>query len=289
MMDEKQLKDVIPAEAGIHQLRVPAGRQEFLIERFDSKTPEAQRPPSKRQVFLGENARFTHYKWVDEGPQAAHQSFLEVEVGKGAVFESHVFLFGGGSIRNTLHVRMAGEGADCKLYGLYVGANEQVIENHTLIDHIGPQGTSRELYKGILEGRSQGVFDGLIVVQKSGQKTDAAQTNKNLLLSPEARANSNPELKIFANDVKCRHGSTIGHLDADSLFYLRSRGIAEAEARRLLIYAFASEMVELVQEPELRKNLQNQIFQKFAEKSPHPHPLPLGEGAVRPGEATSHV
>ncbi len=157
---------------------------------------------------------------MHEGRQAIHQSFLEVDVRKAASFDSHVFLFKGAQIRNTIQVRLSGEDASCSLNGLYVGSGQQVIENHTLIEHQKPRGTSRELYKGILDDQARGLFDGLIVVQKEAQKTDSIQTNKNMLLSPEARASANPELKIFANDVKCKHGATIGQISADSLFYL---------------------------------------------------------------------
>jgi Fe-S cluster assembly protein SufD len=234
------------------RLTVPPGSQATLIEKNESLRPEPYTTQSKWEIVLSEGTKLNHYKLVHEGPQATHHSFLEVEVRRAASFQSHVFLFEGAQIRNTIHVRMAGEDAECLLEGLYVGSGSRVIENHTLIDHQKPRGTSRELYKGILDGRSRGLFDGLIIVQKEAQKTDSAQTNKNLLLSAEAKAVSNPELKIFAHDVKCRHGSTIGQIDAAQLFYLRSRGVPQAEARRLLIYAFASEMIEQVEIPALR-------------------------------------
>ena len=162
---------------------------------------------------------------------------------------------GGAKTRNTIQVRLARENAECVLNGLYVGRGQQVIETHTLIEHQKPHGSSREFYKGILDDEAQGVFDGLIIVAKDAQKTDSAQSNKNLLLSPKAKAHSVPELKILANDVKCKHGSTIGQLDPHQLFYLRSRGIPYAEARRVLINAFASEMIELIEIPELRASL----------------------------------
>jgi Fe-S cluster assembly protein SufD len=254
---------VLPADAPVRieetaegtRIHVPPGRQASLIEKFESLQADSYTTQSKLQITVAENARLTHYKLVHEGPQATHHSFLEVDVQKAASFQSHVFLFEGAQIRNTIHVRMTGEDADCLLEGLYVGSGSRVIENHTLIEHQQPRGTSRELYKGILDGQSRGLFDGLIIVRKEAQKTDSAQTNKNLLLSPEARAGSNPELKIFANDVKCKHGSTIGQIDAAQLFYLRSRGIPQAEARRLLVYAFASEMIEQVEVPALREIL----------------------------------
>jgi Fe-S cluster assembly protein SufD len=234
------------------RLTVPEGCQATLIEKSESMRPEPYTTQSKWEIVLSTGAKLSHYKLVHEGQQATHHSYTEVDVQKAASFQSHVFLFEGAQIRNTIHVRMSGEDADCLLEGLYVGSGTRVIENHTLIDHQKPRGTSRELYKGILDGRSRGLFDGLIVVQKAAQKTDSAQTNKNLLLSTEAKAVSNPELKIFANDVKCKHGSTIGQIDAAQLFYMRSRGVPLAEARRLLVYAFASEMINQVEVPALR-------------------------------------
>ena len=223
-----------------------------MIVKNESLRPEPYTKMSKWEMVIAEGAKLNHYKLVHEGQEATHHSFLEVEVQKAASFQSHVFLFEGAQIRNTIHVRLTGEDAECLLEGLYVGSGSRVIENHTLVEHQKPRGASRQLYKGILDGRSRGLFDGLVVVQKDAQKTDAAQTNKNLLLSAEAKAVSNPELKILANDVKCRHGSTIGQIDAAQLFYMRSRGIPQAEARRLLIYAFASEMIEKVEIPALR-------------------------------------
>ena len=245
----------IEGAAESRTLNVPAGCQVSFIEKYESLRPEAYQTQSKLFVTLAPEAKLLHYKLVHEGVQAVHHSFLEVDVQKSASFESHVFLFEGAQIRNTIHVRLSGEDASCSLNGLYVGSGAQVIESHTLIEHQKPRGTSKEFYKGILDDRSQGLFDGLIIVQKDAQKTDSAQTNKNLLLSADAKANSNPELKIFANDVKCKHGSTIGQIDPAQLFYMRSRGISLAESRRLLVYAFASEMIEQVDVPALREVL----------------------------------
>jgi Fe-S cluster assembly protein SufD len=217
----------------------------------------------KLSVQIGENARLTHYKVVSDATAERHHSFLEAALERSAIFQSHVFLFGGLHVRNTIQVRMNGEGADCTLNGLYLAAGKQVMESHTLIDHVQPHGTSRELYKGILDDQSVGHFDGLIVVGKDAQKTDSAQSNKNLLLSSSARAKSDPQLKIFANDVKCKHGSTVGQVDANQLFYFQSRGIPKNEARRLLIYAFASEMINQVRLLPLREALEKLLFQKF--------------------------
>jgi len=227
------------------RIRVPKNCEVSLVESI----------PTRFEIELAPGARLTHIKEVRENPRADYQSFLEVQVAASASFTSHVFLLAGHQIRNTIHVRLAGEGAECSLNGLYIGVGEQRIENHTLVEHQQPHTVSRQLYKGILDGQAQGSFDGLVIVQKEAQKTDAAQSNKNLLLSPRAKAQSNPELKIYANDVKCKHGSTIGQLDPAQLFYLRSRGIPADEARRLLVLAFASEMLDPVNIPALHDRL----------------------------------
>ena len=174
---------------------------------------------------------------------------------RGATFTHHSISLGARLARNDFHVLLAGEGAECSLFGLYEVAGAQHVDHHTTIDHAKPHCTSRELYKGVLDGRSRAVFDGRIVVRPDAQKTSAMQTNKNLLLSKEALVHTKPQLEIFANDVKCKHGATIGQLDADVLFYLRSRGIGLAEARRLLIHAFASEIIDTVKADAVRSQI----------------------------------
>lgn len=254
---------ILPAGASVHQeikgevlhLTVPRGQQVTLVEKFQRRDPEPYTTQSRVALQIEDGARVTHYKLVLEGQHAFHTSSIEAEVGRDAAFTSNVFLMGGEHIRNTIQVRLTGDNGECQLNGLYVGRGKQKIETHTLIDHQKPHGTSREFYKGILDDEAEGIFDGLIIVAKEAQKTDSAQSNKNLLLSPRAKAQSVPELKIFANDVKCKHGSTIGQLDPQQLFYLRSRGVPLAEARRLLINAFASEMIEMVEIDELKASL----------------------------------
>lgn len=245
----------VQPEGDIIRVQVPENQSVTLIEKFESREKTPYTTQSHVVLSVAPQAKVTHYKLVLEGAQATHHSFLEVDVDRAASFSSHVFLLAGANIRNTLHVRLKGEHADCSLNGLYIGGGKQVLETHTVIDHQKPHGSSREFYKGILDGESKGIFDGLVIVAQEAQKTDSAQMNKNLLLSSKARAHSVPELKILANDVKCKHGSTIGQLDPQQLFYLRSRGIPQAQARQLLIYAFASEMIELIESEELRAQL----------------------------------
>jgi len=154
--------------------------------------------------------------------------------------------------RDDIEVRLDGEGASCDLAGLFVVDGKRVADTHSTIDHVRPHGTSRELYKGILDGKSRGIFHGKIIVRPDAQKTDAMQTNKNLLLSRESLVNSEPALEIFADDVKCRHGSTIGQLDEGAIFYLRTRGIGAEEARRMLVSAFASDVASRIRVAPLR-------------------------------------
>jgi Fe-S cluster assembly protein SufD len=157
------------------------------------------------------------------------------------------------------------EGSEATLNGLYVATGTEHIDNHTVIDHAKPNGASHELYKGILDDRAQAVFNGRIIVRKDAQKTDSKQTNKNLVLSDEAVIDTKPELQIHADDVRCTHGATIGQLDAESLFYLRARGIGKREARSLLIYAFAQDIIDRIHVPALREELERKLFEKLHE------------------------
>jgi Fe-S cluster assembly protein SufD len=156
-----------------------------------------------------------------------------------------------------------GEGAEATLNGLYLVGGRQHVDNHTTIDHAKPHGTSHELYKGILDGKASAVFNGKILVRKDAQKTDAKQTNKNLVLSEEAAINTKPELQIWADDVRCTHGATIGQMDAEALFYLRSRGIGRLEARDILTYAFARDVIERIKLDPLRERLEQVLFERL--------------------------
>jgi Fe-S cluster assembly protein SufD len=157
------------------------------------------------------------------------------------------------------------EGTEATLNGLYIVNGSQHVDNHTTIDHAKPHGTSHELYKGILDGESGAVFNGKIIVRQDAQKTDSKQTNKNLVLSDNSVVNTKPELQIWADDVRCTHGATIGQLDAEALFYLQSRGIGRKEARSLLTYAFAEDIVDRIKVESLRDSLEKVLFEKFHE------------------------
>ncbi|HEU5250753.1 MAG TPA: Fe-S cluster assembly protein SufD, partial [Thermoanaerobaculia bacterium] len=196
------------------------GSQAAVVETWIGTTGELYLTNSVTEVSVGDGANLDLYKLERASTAAYHVATTEVRQERDSRFTSHSITLGGALVRNDLNVRLDAEGADCTLNGLFIGSGTQHLDNHTLIDHAKPHGTSRELYKGIMDGRSRGIFHGKIIVRPDAQKTDARQTNKNLLLSKEALVNSTPALEIFADDVKCRHGSTIGQLDAGAMFYL---------------------------------------------------------------------
>jgi Fe-S cluster assembly protein SufD len=204
-----------------------------------------------------------HYRIQREGDAAFHVGMISARLERAAHLMSHQVTLGGALVRNDVHAMLGGEGAECSLDGLYLSEGDQHVDNHTEIDHAQPRGSSRELYKGILRGRARGVFNGKIIVRKAAQKTDARQTNKNLLLSKDAAVNSKPQLEIYADDVKCSHGSTIGQLDRDALFYLRARGIGADDARSLLSYGFAAEILNRMKIPALRARLEEHLLTQF--------------------------
>jgi Fe-S cluster assembly protein SufD len=205
------------------------------------------------RCVLERDAALEHYKLNEEGDGAHHFAGIHVEQAEGSRYASHSIAAGGRLIRNDLSCVLGGEGGECMLNGLYLGRGRQHIDNHTSIEHRVPRCTSRELYKGVLDGQSRGVFSGHVVVRQDAQKTDAQQTNHNLLLSDDAEADTRPQLEIYADDVKCSHGSTVGQLNDEVLFYLRARGIGEPLARRLLVAAFAQDVVERMTSAPVRQ------------------------------------
>jgi len=211
------------------------------------------------EVVVGENAAVDHYTLQRESEEAFHVATLQVHQARNSTFVSHSIALGGALVRNDANVVLDGEGGDCTLDGLYMATGQQHVDNHTRIDHARPHGLSRQLYKGILGGQARGVFNGKIVVHPAAPKTDARQTNKNLLLSGDALIDTKPQLEINNNDVKCTHGSTIGRLDEESIFYLRSRGIGVEMARTLLTHAFASEIISRIKVEPLRASLENLV------------------------------
>ena len=210
-------------------------------------------------VRLAEGAALDHVKLQDESDEAVHFALTRATLGKGSRYESFALTLGARLSRHDMLMRLEGEGARLGLSGAYLLRREQEATSATFVDHAAPGGTTRELFKGVVEDRAHGVFLGTIGVRPEGQKTDAHQLNKNLLLSPRATVDTKPELEILADDVKCSHGATVGDLDEAALFYLRARGIAEVEARRMLIEAFAVDALETVTDEALRQHLQAQL------------------------------
>lgn len=232
-----------------------SGSKASVIENYVSLSEQVSFTNAVTEIVVEENAKLDHYKIERQALSAFNVTSTFVRQARNSTFASHAILLGGAIVRNNIHAILDDEGADCTMNGLYMVTGKQLVDSHTLVDHVKPHGTSRQVYKGVLDQTAQAVFDGHVIVRANAQKTDSSQSNKNLLLSNEAKVNTKPELKIFANDVKCKHGATIGQIEPTSLFYLRSRGIPKEEARRLLIQAFASEMIARIELPALREKL----------------------------------
>jgi len=218
------------------------------------------------EIVVGENGVVDHYRLQQESPEAFHVSSTQAQLGRSATFSTHSISLGGSLVRNDVGAVLS-EGTEATLNGLYIANGTQHVDHHTVIDHAKAHGTSHELYKGILDDRASAVFNGRIIVRKDAQKTDSKQTNKNLVLSDDAVINTKPELQILADDVRCTHGATIGQLDAESMFYLQSRGINRGDARNLLIYAFAQDVADRIKVAALRDSLERILFEKFHEHS----------------------
>jgi Fe-S cluster assembly protein SufD len=237
--------------------------QASIVETYAGSGEEIYFTNAVTEVVLNDNAFIDHYRLQRESLRAFHFSTLQVQQGRSSSFSTHSIALGGSLTRNDVNTTLNGEGSEAILDGLYVISGQQHVDNHTRIDHAKPHCSSRELYKGVLDERSRGVFNGRIIVRPDAQKTDSKQTNKNLLLSEEALANTNPQLEIYADDVKCTHGATIGQLSADALFYLRARGIGLETARNLLTYAFANEITNRIKIEPLRKDLEKLLFSRL--------------------------
>lgn len=215
------------------------------------------------EVVGAENSHLDHYRVQRESLEAAHIASLHVHLSRSATFTSHNIVLGGGLVRNDVNAHLDAEGIVCTLNGLYLVDGQRIVDNHTTIDHAKPHCESHELYKGILDNKGRGVFNGKIFVRPDAQKTNAKQTNQVLLLSDDATINTKPQLEIFADDVKCTHGATIGQLSAEQMFYLRARGIGTAEAQAILIHAFASDMVERMTLEPLREQLEQVLLSRL--------------------------
>lgn len=215
------------------------------------------------EVVVGQGARVELYTDQRESDQAFHLANIQAHVEARGVFESHAFSTGARIMRHDIGIALKGEGADCTMNGVYLADGDRLMDTHTSLDHAMPHCTSHEIYKGILAGKSKAVFNGRIIVQLDAQKTDAKQTNRALLLSDDATINSNPQLEIFADDVKCTHGAAVGQLDEEALFYLQARGLNREAAREMLLHAFAGEVIQGLKIPALREQIESNFFARL--------------------------
>jgi len=234
-----------------------------ILEHFVSIDHGIYFTNSVSEISAGENAVVDHVKLQEESKNAFHIHRIEVEQERNSNFTSHSISLGGIISRNDCNIRFNGEGGEGTLNGLYLTDGEQLYDTHTMIDHAKPHCTSHEHYKGILDDKSRGVFNGKVMVRKDAQKTNAFQENNNIILSAEALVNTKPQLEIFADDVKCTHGATIGQLDMDSMFYLKSRGIGKETARAILIHAFASDIIKSIPLKPIKSYIESILTERF--------------------------
>jgi Fe-S cluster assembly protein SufD len=239
------------------------GSRATLLETFVGGDAAPYLTNAVTELVLGAGAEVEHVRLQAEGAAAVHVSVLHAEQAAGSSLAAHTFALGAKLSRAEIRVRLAGEGARVAANGLYMASGDQLVDNFSWVEHAVPRCSTNESYKGILDGKARGVFSGRIRVLPGAQKTNAYQLNSNLLLSDDAVVDTKPQLEIFADDVKCGHGGTVGQLDEKALFYLRSRGIGETEARSLLIWAFASGMVGLVGAPSLRARAKNLVASRL--------------------------
>jgi Fe-S cluster assembly protein SufD len=237
---------------------VGAGSQVQIVERYTGTGRYLTN--SVTEIVVGENAIVEHIKLEEESGESFHVATIQVQQERNSNFKSHNISLGGLLVRNDVNAILS-SGCESTLNGLYLLNGKQHIDNHTALDHAAPHAASHELYKGILDGTSSAVFNGKIYVRKDAQKTDAKQTNKNLVLSENAVINTKPELQILADDVRCTHGATVGQLDEEALFYLRARGINQTDARNLLVFAFAQDVIDRIAIPDVRSYLETALFQ----------------------------
>jgi Fe-S cluster assembly protein SufD len=236
------------------------------------------------ELVAGNHTVLSHYMIEREHKQAFNISTLRIQQGSSANVVSHSVLLGGALVRNNVHPVLADEGGECLINGLFIGNAHQHLDNYMLVEHASPRCGSRQFYNGILDDHAHGVFHGRIIVHEDAQKTDAKQTNRNLLLSDDAQIDTKPQLEIYADDVKCTHGATIGQIEGDALFYLRSRGIDEVSARKLLLFAFASECLDRMKEGPVRRYVEgliNRCLSQMADSAPGASTENRGEDIAR--------
>ncbi|HLL75398.1 MAG TPA: Fe-S cluster assembly protein SufD [Pyrinomonadaceae bacterium] len=234
-----------------------------VVEDYESADGSSHLTNAVVEVFVKERARVVHYKRQAEGDAAFHVAATHAELAAGSSYDLTTITQGARLSRHEISVRLLAEGAECWVDGLYIAGAGQHADTHSTIDHVAPRCASHQLYKGILDGDGRAVFNGRVFVRRDAQQTDARQTNKNLLLSPDARVDTKPQLEIFADDVKCSHGATVGQLEEEELFYLLSRGLHPELARNLLTYGFAEELVEKIKIDSIKRRLDEAILNRL--------------------------
>jgi Fe-S cluster assembly protein SufD len=239
------------------------GARVTLVESFVATGGAPYLTNHVAEVFVGDGARVDHYKVQCESPAAFHVGTTQATQGRDSIYHSFSFATGAQLSRTNVFSKLLGENAEVRLNGLYALDEAQHGDHQTFVEHIAPNCSSREVYKGILDGTAHGVFNGKVFVHPEAQKTDGKQTNQALLLGDGARVDTKPQLEIFADDVKCTHGATVGRLDELALFYMKSRGIGGERARSLLTYAFAADVLERIELEPLKQALEAQIFERF--------------------------
>jgi Fe-S cluster assembly protein SufD len=235
-----------------------------VAEAYRTLGDEASFTNAVTEVVVARDARVEYYKVQNDTDQSYHIGTTQVRQADNSLFYSTTVTLNGGFVRNNLNIVLDGEHCEAHMYGLYIPNGKQHIDNHTLVDHAKPNSYSNELYKGILEERATGVFNGKIYVRPDAQKTNAYQSCKNVVLSPDATMNTKPQLEIYADDVKCSHGTTTGQLNDEALFYMRSRGIPKAQAQTLLMYAFAEDVMNKIKIAPIREYLEGVVAEKLA-------------------------
>jgi len=245
-----------------------AGSEVTVIESYLAADDAAYFTNAVTEIVAGDNAALEHVKFQDEALGAFHLATIAGSLGRTSNVNVHSFALGAKLSRNNIRAKLAGEGLECILNGLYLTRGEQLADHHMIVEHAQPHCASHEYFNGILDDKSKGVFHGRIYVHPVAQKTDAKQTNKNLLLSDDATADTKPQLEIYADDVKCTHGATVGQLNDEAIFYLRSRGLSESTARRMLIHAFAGEIIARVKHDAVREQLDKVVWDRL-EANPH--------------------
>ncbi|MGH8529602.1 MAG: Fe-S cluster assembly protein SufD [Nevskiales bacterium] len=247
-----------------HRMRLRLGRGSALslIEHYAGAEHEYF-CNAHTSAVLADGARLRHYRLQQHGPSALHVGQFQIQQAGDSQFYSHSVDLGGLWVRNDLQASLAAPGAQAHLHGVYAPGKRQHMDNHTRVDHRAPRGTSREVFKGILDGHGRGVFNGKIVVHQDAQKTDSEQSSAALLLSRTAEVDAKPELEIYADDVKCKHGATVGQLDEDAVFYLRSRGLSEPAARGLLTYSFVDALIGQIEIQPLRRHIEAALLSRL--------------------------